>query len=45
MTGHELHDISTIQGSISLQLRYNLIIPQKSLMKLYNIKIISHRFT
>ena len=34
MSDHEWHDITS----------YNLIIPQKSMIELYNIKFISHHF-
>ena len=35
MSDHEWHDIA----------RYNLVMPQKSMIKLYNIKSISHHIT
>ena len=35
MSDHEWHDMA----------RYNLVIPQKSMIKLYNIKSISHHYS
>ena len=35
MSDHEWHDIA----------RYNLVMPQKSMIKLYNIMSISHHYT
>ena len=35
MSDHEWHDIA----------KYNLVMPQKSMIKLYNIKSISHHYT
>ena len=35
MSDHEWHDIT----------KYNLVMPQKSMIKLYNIKSISHHYS